>query len=114
EETDMRILGIDLGHTSIKAVELDSTFGRYEIHEYHEQKVGLEEDPIEVAARLVQGLPKQPDRISVALPSIKTTFRNLQFPTKDKRAIQSGVNFEIEDELPFDIDNTVFHYSILS
>ena len=33
----MRIVGIDLGTSSIKAVEVDSAFGRFEIHDYHEQ-----------------------------------------------------------------------------
>jgi Tfp pilus assembly PilM family ATPase len=33
----MKIIGVDLGTSSIKAVEIDSAFGRYEVQEYHEQ-----------------------------------------------------------------------------
>ena len=54
----MRILGLDLGSNSVKAVELDSAFGRYEIHEYHEQMVAPGADPFQAAADLISTLPK--------------------------------------------------------
>jgi type IV pilus assembly protein PilM len=110
----MRILGIDLGSQSIKAVEVDSAFGRYEIHDYHEiarhpgQPVG------EALAQLVAGLAKQPDKITVAMRTSQVTFRNLTLPTKDKKAIQAGVGFELEDELPFALEDSQFDYSTIS
>src|SRR5690348_15120479 len=110
----MRILGIDIGTTSVKAVEIDSAFGRYEIHEYHENPIQPGSSPLETARNLVATLVKKPDRIAAALKSGQVTFRDLQLPTRDKKAIQSTVGFELEDDLPFELDQAVFDYSILS
>lgn len=114
----MRILGIDLGKTGVKAVELDTAFGRYEIHEYHERPLalgtGLGADPVAAVHDLIHNLPKAPDRIVVAIRSGQTTFRNLQLPTRDKKAIQASVGFELEDELPFPIEDAVFDHTIIS
>jgi general secretion pathway protein L len=116
----MKILGIDIGSTSIKAVELDSAFGRYEVHEYYEQKIHLAEGgdatqaTHESLSRLIQSLPKPPDRIVMALRSRHVTFRNLQLPTRDKKAVLAGVGYELDDELPFSIEQCQYDYSILS
>ena len=50
----------------------------------------------------------------MSLKTRQVTFRNLQLPTRDKKAIQSGVGFELEDELPFSIENAAYDYSIIS
>lgn len=110
----MRVLGIDVGSSSIKAVELDSAFGRYEVHEYHEVTFDLNAGPRDAVERLIHQLPKAPDRVVVALRSKDVTFRNLQLPTRDKKAIQAAVGFELDDEIPFPIDSAAYDYSVLS
>jgi len=117
----MRILGIDLGSKSIKAVELDSAFGRYEIHEYHELPFEtpqtVSEGGTEVSdllKKLLLSLHRRPDKIVMALSSRAVTFRNLQLPIRDKKAIQSTLAFELEDELPFPSEQTIYDYNVLS
>jgi|GEM_PF-828077 len=110
----MRILGLDIGTSSIKAVELDSAFGRYEIHEYHEQQLLPGEDTKSAVAKLMVSLSKKPDRIAMALRTGQVTFRNLQLPTRDKKAIYSAVGFELEDELPFPLSQAVYNYTTLT
>lgn len=110
----MRILGIDLGSSSIKAVEIDSAFGRYEINDYYEHPVIAGTDPSTALARMVQGLPKAPDRVAVAMPTSLATFRNLRLPTRDRKSIQSGVSFELDDELPFPLEKAAFDYCVLA
>jgi general secretion pathway protein L len=110
----MRILGIDLGSQSIKAVEVDSAFGRYEIHDYHEIMRQPGQPAGEALAQLVLGLAKRPDKISVAMRTSQVTFRNLVLPTRDKKAIQAGIGFELEDDLPFSLEDAQFDYSLLS
>lgn len=109
----MRILGLDIGSTSIKAVEVDTAFGRFEIHEYHEVRVHPGESAIAVAGGLVHGLPKTPDRVVVPLRASRVTLRNLKLPTRDKKAIQSSVAFELEDDLPFETDQAASDFVIL-
>ncbi|MGZ3699264.1 MAG: pilus assembly protein PilM, partial [Bdellovibrionota bacterium] len=110
----MRILGLDLGSTSIKAVEIDSAFGRYDIHDYHELAIPAGADPVELLGNFLHGLPKSPDKVAVALRSGHVTFRNLQLPIRDKKAIQASVGFELEDELPFPLEQAIYDYSVMS
>src|SRR5690349_12005769 len=110
----MRILGIDFGSASIKSVEMDSAFGRFEIRDYHEQAVQPEELWQDAVKRLIAALPKPPDKIIVALPTAYNTFRNVLLPTRDKKSIQSGIGFELEDELPFSLDDATIQYTILN
>ncbi len=109
----MRILGLDIGTVSVRAVEFDSSFGRYDVHEYHETPVAPGEDPLVTAGRLIQSLPRPPDRISALLRTSQTTFRNLELPTKDRKAIAASVGFELDDDLPFGIEDALFGYATL-
>lgn len=110
----MRILGIDVGSTSLKAIELDSAFGRYEIHDYYEQKVVPGEEVSQAIQRMLASLHKQPDKISVALRAGQVTFRNIKLPTRDRKTIQASIGFELEDDLPFPMEKTVYDYSTVS
>jgi Tfp pilus assembly PilM family ATPase len=109
----MRILGLDIGSTSIKAVEIDTAFGRFEIHEYHEVPFAPGTPAIDAAGALIRSLPKSPDRVVVPLRANRVTIRNLKLPTRDKKAIQSSVGFELEDDLPFEADQAVSDFVIL-
>lgn len=110
----MRILSIDIGHYSLKAVEVDSAFKRYEIHDYHEIRRAPGESVESILAQLQSKIQKRPDRIVTTLPTGHTTFRNLTLPTKDRRAILSSVGFELEDDLPFNLSDCVYDFSILN
>lgn len=109
----MKIIGIDVGSSSVKAVEMDSAFGRYEIQDYYEHPVILGSDPAVALQRLMQSLPRRPDRIAIALSTGQVTFRNLTLPTKDKKSIQSSVGFELDDELPFALEKAAYDYSTI-
>ncbi|MBI3534989.1 MAG: pilus assembly protein PilM [Deltaproteobacteria bacterium] len=110
----MKILGIDIGNASVKAVEIESAFRRWEIHEYYEEKIETGSDPFLATRKLIERLPMLPDRVAVALKTSCVTFRNLQLPTRDRKAIRSGVGFELEDDLPFELEQVIYDYSILS
>lgn len=110
----MRILGLDIGSSSIKAVEVNAAFRRFEIHDYHEMRLGSETSVTEALSALIQGLAKKPDRIAAVLPSSYVTFRNMRLPTRDKRAIQSSLTFELEDELPFDLEKAIYDFAVVS
>ncbi|MFN7684313.1 MAG: pilus assembly protein PilM [Oligoflexia bacterium] len=110
----MRIVGLDLGTSSIKLVEIDSAFGRYEIHDHREIEVIPGQDPSAVAGEVLKILPQSPHRLVVSLRSSQLTTRNLQLPTRDKKAIASAVQFELEDELPFSIENSAIASVILA
>ena len=106
----MRILGLDIGSSSIKAIELNAGFGRFDVLEYHERVVPPNTPAVQVARDLVESLKKKPDKIVTNLKSSRVTIRNIKLPTRDKKAIKSSVLFELEDDLPFESDNLAYEY----
>lgn len=110
----MKILGLEINTKQVRAVEIDSSLGRFGVHDYHEVRVAEGETSEQAAARLVRTLPQAPDKIVTSLGSRKVTFRNLHVPTRSKRAIQSAVAFQLEDELPFDAEDATYDFTHLS
>ena len=110
----MRILGVDRGSTSIKAIELESAFGRIEFIQVHEEVIRPDRPAARAIQSLLRSLPKIPDRIVCALSAGQCMMRNLSLPTRDRRAIQAGVNFELEDELPVNAEDLHYDYVILN
>jgi type IV pilus assembly protein PilM len=110
----MRVLGIDIGSRCIRAVELDSAFGRVEVHEYHEHPIRDGVTPEQAVGELIAQLPRKPDKISFALRTQQTTLRNIELPTRDRKSVFSSVGFELDDDLPFEIEDATYEALILS
>ncbi len=110
----MRILALDIGSTAFKALELESAFGRYEVYDHHEWLLEPETQLAQLTQQFLSSRQKKPDRLIVSLPTQQTTFRQLQIPTRDKKAITSSLQFELDDELPFPLSEAAFEMAILS
>ena len=105
----MRTIGVDIGSRSVKVVELESSFGgRLEVRDHQMAELNPGDDPYLLAARLIDNRPKKADRISVLLRANRSTFRNFLLPTREKKALQSAIVFELEDELPFPLEDAVY------
>ncbi len=109
----MRVLGIDIGENAVRAVELDSAFGRFEVHDHYEHVLQQGEDPMQATAQLVRSMGRLPEKIATCLSAHQTIYRNITVPTANKKAIRAAVAFELEDEVPFEMDKGVYEFSIL-
>lgn len=110
----MRILSIDFGQYSLKAIEIDSAFNRFEVREYHEIIRSSGASNHSLLKQLESKLQQKPDRVITVLPTGYVTTRNLTLPTRDRKAIASGIAFELEDDLPFDLESAVYDFCTLS
>ena len=108
----MRVVGLDIHADRVSAVEVDTAFGRFEVRDTHDISVGEGTAPGEAANRLIQSLIRKPDRIVVSAPPEICTFRNLQISSKDKKAVKAALDFELEDDLPFEKAN--LHYDAVT
>jgi Tfp pilus assembly PilM family ATPase len=113
----MRILGLEFGSWSLKAVEMESRFRRVDILELHEIRMPLEfADPAEAYRRALQQLmsllPSHPERVVTSLPAAQTALRFLQVPIKQRRAVEKMYQFELEDSLPFKLEDSVIEHSV--
>lgn len=109
----MRVLGLDVSKDAIACVEIETAFGRFEIRETHEVPLSSDADfsshsPIESVPQLLNQVVAESYRLVTSVPVEISTFRNLQIATKDKKAIKAALEFELEDDLPFERDS--LHY----
>jgi Tfp pilus assembly PilM family ATPase len=53
----------------------------------------------------------QYDRLVVSFPKTWATNRIFQFPTKDRKTIQSSLSFELDDDIPFQMTDVVYDFA---
>lgn len=113
----MRILGVDIGSWSIKAVEMEGRFRRYEILDLHEVRLPLQIlDPTkayqEAIKQLLARLPTHPEKIASSLLPAHSVIRFLPLPIKQLRKVEQSFRFELEDALPFKWEDSLVQHSI--
>jgi general secretion pathway protein L len=109
-----RILGLDVGSHSVKAVELRQTLRSLEVVQLRQLPL---DDPAPALAHELRewvrmhDLPH--DGVIAALAGDRVSARRLQFPFTDRRKISAAVPFELESQVPFDLDDFVVDWEIL-
>jgi len=114
-----KIIGLDIGSYSIKAVEIINTFKSYEIANFYETIIPIREDvdPDVVIPSCMEQLFREnaldADRIITAMPGQYISSRILSFNFSDPRKIQAAVFSEVEDVVPFNLDEMIIDHQIL-
>ena len=116
-----RILGLDVGRASVKAVRLETTFSGFEAVAF--ASVDLPPDDGEtpwlqrLGAALRELVPEHDVRGEVtvtAVPGDRVTTRLLTLPFSRRREIDLVIGPELEDVLPFpSLDEVVYDYRVL-
>jgi general secretion pathway protein L len=119
-----RIVGLDLGSYSIKVVQVEARgrSGDFEVVGYDELDVPpipegeastLADRHKEALGLLKERGALRGDIFVTGLPGDKAAVRTLTFPFSDPRKIQQTLPFELEAEIPFDIEDLVISWSVL-
>jgi type IV pilus assembly protein PilM len=114
-----RIIGLDIGSYSIKAVEIVNTFKSYEIHAFYENVIPhVEElDPDIVIPACMEQLFREnnirADRIITAMPGQYISSRIMSFGFSDPRKIEAAILSELEDAVPFTMEDMIVDYQVL-
>lgn len=108
----MRILGIEFGSWSVKAVEMESRFRRFDILDLHEVRLPLTVvDPTAIYKRAVEELmarlPSHPEKIVTSLLPAQTSVRVLQLPVRQIKKAEQMFRYELEDTIPFKLEDAV-------
>ncbi|MDG0817445.1 pilus assembly protein PilM [Bdellovibrio svalbardensis] len=111
-------LGIDIGSSSIKVVEMQSTSKGFQVSHFFEHplsnKLGSDQE-LEVIEYLRDLTSKYDDstRFIVGLRQDRVAIRNKFFPFNDRIKIFKSLAFELEEDLPFSSDNAIFDAKII-
>lgn len=110
-----RILGLDLGSHAIKAVEMRQTLRDLEVVQL--RTLSLDDPSPSLAGEIREFLQLNDLPTSgavVALAGDRVSSRRLSFPFRDKRKIGPAVPFELEAQVPFDLDDFVIDWEIVT
>jgi type IV pilus assembly protein PilM len=114
-----KVIGLDIGSYSIKAVEIINSFKSYQIKNFYELEMPFRED-VEKNVLLAQTLEQlfkdnnlQADRILTAMPGQYISSRIVPVGFADPRKISMAVMSEVEDAVPFDMDDMIIDHQIL-
>ena len=114
-----KVIALDIGSYSIKAVEVLNHFNSYEISNYYENIVPKITDvPSNVIisnclAQLFSENKIVADRIVSAMPGQYISSRLIPFGFSDPNKIEAAVLAEIEDSIPFSLDDMIIDQQII-
>ncbi|HEY5656485.1 MAG TPA: type II secretion system protein GspL [Myxococcota bacterium] len=108
------VLGLDLGSHAIKAVELQQGFRRLEAVQVR----AVDRNPAEIELGELIGRFSQvhqfaTDHVVTAIRGDRLSVRRLAFPFKERRKLAQAVPYEVEDQLPFDLEDVVLDWSVV-
>lgn len=115
----MKSLGIDIGSSSIKIVEMQSTSKGFQVTHFIENPLNVapgsdqELEIIEFLRKFTSDYDPNQTRFILALRQDQTAIRNKFFPFNDRIKIAKSLAFELEEDLPFSSDNAIFDAKII-
>jgi type IV pilus assembly protein PilM len=114
-----KVIGLDIGSYSIKAVEIVNSFKSYQITNFYELEMPYRDD-VEKNVVLAQTLEQlfkdndaQADRILTAMPGQYISSRIISVGFTDPRKIALSILSEVEDAVPFNLDEMIVDQQIL-
>ena len=116
-----RILGLDLGSYSVKAVSLVTTLRGFQVGSYWEERVppvaegaALLDAQVQATGALMARLGFTPDSIVCGVPGTEVITRLLRLPFTDSRKIDQVVGFEVGEQLPFEVEDVVIDHQVVA
>ena len=109
-----RILGLDIGSHTIKAVELQQTLRGMEVVQMRSMEIDHPSPSLSTELRDFTQMHDLPaDFAVVRLAGDRISTRRLSFPFRDRRKIGPAVPFEVESQVPFDLDDYFVDWEIV-
>lgn len=115
-----KILGIDLGAHSVKAVLLESTYRGYVVLEHGGAALGPEVEGQTLLARQAAALEEliatrgwRFQECVTALPGAGTASSVVTLPFTDPRRIVQTISYEVEAQVPFELSQVAWDWQVL-
>lgn len=115
----MKTVGIDIGSNQIKVVEVNSTARGFQIANYHSlqlKKGGAQDVDLEVIDFLrgiVLKMDYEQTKFVLGIRQDKVAVRFRTFPFTEKNKISKTLPLDLEDELPFSVDNSILDFKMI-
>lgn len=112
----MKVLALDVGSAQVKCAILETKFGRFDIV-FHDvipvadalqdfpQDAQLSPGQLQALRQIAERHAPRVDKVVMNLPLSLYNTRLLTFPFSDKKKLRNAVQFAIEDEIPFNVED---------
>lgn len=111
-----RVLGLDLGSHTLKALVVETTYRGATVKSWLTAPVPPDGTPIDrlkaALPRLVEQGAALVDSVVVSLPGTTLATHPISLPFSDPKKIESTLAFEVESQLPYDLDDAVFDHQV--
>jgi Tfp pilus assembly PilM family ATPase len=107
-----RALGIDIGSISIKVAEIETTTKGQEIIGLYEIVKTQDQTEAELLQNFLATTHVPTSRVQIGIGQCNSIVRKMQFPFKDAKRVRLAVQSELEDQLPFPLDNFVVDFRL--
>jgi general secretion pathway protein L len=108
-----RYLGIDIGSLAVRAVVVRTAYRRQALEALATVDLSTTPDPAEALRQAAGVFATRCDGVAIAIGGEQIFWRRFDVPSTAMRQIANVVPFEIEAQLPVDIDQVVFDYRTL-
>jgi general secretion pathway protein L len=114
-----KIIGLDIGSHSIKAVQLRRTFRGFELIGFQEKEIPREGEiaPSDAVAQALTELFGEGriggDTVITSIPGHQVSARIIKLPFADRKKMDKIIPFEVEGYTPFNIEEMVVSYHII-
>jgi type II secretion system protein L len=109
-----RIIALEIDDLELRAAVLETTFRDYRVAALHRAPVTAAEGTTEVQLRrFVEEYHLSGDTVLSALPGDRVTWRKLFLPFRDRKRVLQTISFELENHVPFDLDEVLIDHQIL-
>jgi len=115
----MKILGVDIGSYSVKIAELDVSAKGYTLAGFAEYPLSLDPmkdrnlEVIETLRRVSSQVDSGNTKWIIGVQQQRVSVHQKAFPFRERPKIQKSLAFELEDDIPLDIDETIFDAKII-
>ncbi len=117
----MRVIGLDIGSTSVKAIEVEFGLRQLELIDFFEEKYPLSLNPptAEQVRQTIENLFLRsglalPFKLVASLSGLYVSSKQITLPFTDKVKIKQTLPFELEEHIPFALTDIVFDYQVIS
>lgn len=115
----MKVLGVDLGSFSIKVAELETNSKGFVITNVFEFPFSLDASrdrgiqTIEALRSLAEKYDPNNTRWVIGVPQHRMSVLMKRFPFHERAKILRSLAFELEDDIPLDVDDTIFDFKMV-
>ncbi|MFH1728394.1 MAG: pilus assembly protein PilM [Pseudomonadota bacterium] len=119
-----KILGLDIGTYSIKASLINYTYKNFDLIRFYETRYpegspgkDNEEEIDKIAYtlnKLFTSYAIDPEQVICTISGTKVSVKQITLPFKEKKKIEMTIGLEIENYIPFDIEDVIYDYQIIS